>query len=99
VPWDDERRSFPKCHRNAELNFRGGVTSSISGLDEEIRTSNQHTWRVYLNTKVSHLVLFASSVALVAMIKTYETTDMIAIFDNVGWTERAHNPFLAWDFE
>jgi hypothetical protein len=43
-------------------------------LDEEIRTSNQHRWKVYLNIEVSHLVLFVSSVALVAIIKTYETT-------------------------
>jgi hypothetical protein len=42
-------------------------------LDEEIRISNQHTWKVYLNVKVSHLVSFAFCIAFMVVIKIYET--------------------------
>jgi hypothetical protein len=64
MSWNDEKSTFPKCHHNSRLNFRGRAGSSISGLDEVISTSNQHRWRVYLNIKVWYLVSFVSSIAL-----------------------------------
>jgi hypothetical protein len=41
-------------------------------LDHEIRTGHQHRWKVYPNTNVQRLISLASSIAFMAIVKTYQ---------------------------
>jgi hypothetical protein len=77
---NDERAAYLKCHRHFGLNFKARVSSSISELDEKMKTSNQHTWRSYRNIKVQLLASSTFSIVFMAIFKTYETPDKAVFY-------------------